>query len=240
MSAQVVPGVFRLPGVGPGVNAYLWFEPDVEGGPILFDTGWPMSGRGLVSSLIALGVRPQDLRIIAVTHADIDHIGRLARLFAVSGALVAAHEADALTIQSCSWRSMPPGNGRFGWLFDAFYARFPKSPVRVTMPLADGDELPGGWTVIHTPGHTPGHVSYFRERDRVLICGDVIATGGRQTFRFPTKIFTEDMAVNAASIRRLAELRPSVVCPGHGPILHDAAAGLAGFAARFPASLARP
>jgi glyoxylase-like metal-dependent hydrolase (beta-lactamase superfamily II) len=75
------------------------------------------------------------------------------------------------------------------------------------------------------PGHSPGHVAYWREADRVLVLGDVlnnmdVATGIRG-LREPKGVFTPDPARNRESARRLAALEPALVCFGHGPPLRD-------------------
>jgi glyoxylase-like metal-dependent hydrolase (beta-lactamase superfamily II) len=83
----------------------------------------------------------------------------------------------------------------------------------------------GGFTVLETPGHTPGHVSYWRERDRVLIAGDVLTNVNMSTgvsgLHEPLAFGTPDPARNRACARRLAELQPALVCFGHGPPLRD-------------------
>ena len=80
--AEIVPGLYRLGGIG-GVNAYLWLPQPGQSAPgeaILFDCGWPWSGRDLAASLAELGCGLSDLRAIAITHGDFDHAGPLAAL----------------------------------------------------------------------------------------------------------------------------------------------------------------
>ncbi len=78
---------------------------------------------------------------------------------------------------------------------------------------------------MHAPGHAPGEVIYFRESDRVAICGDVIRNMSYLTaltgMREPPDMFTYDPAENRRSIRRLADLNPSLILPGHGPEVTD-------------------
>jgi glyoxylase-like metal-dependent hydrolase (beta-lactamase superfamily II) len=79
--------------------------------------------------------------------------------------------------------------------------------------------------VLDVPGHSPGHVSYWRESDRVLIAGDVLNSmnliTGIPGLREPPKPFTADPAMNRESARRLAALEPSLVVFGHGPPVRD-------------------
>ena len=88
------------------------------------------------------------------------------------------------------------------------------------------------------PGHSPGHVSFWREADRTLICGDVFFHLNILTFAYglrqPPDLFTYDVPQNRASERRLAELDPAVACFGHGPPLRDPAA-IRAFVAGLPA-----
>jgi glyoxylase-like metal-dependent hydrolase (beta-lactamase superfamily II) len=95
-----------------------------------------------------------------------------------------------------------------------------------------------GFTVLETPGHSRGHVSYWRESDRVLIVGDVLTNINLATglggLHEPPRLFTPDPARNRASARRLAALRPQLACFGHGPPLRDPAR-LAAFVEALPA-----
>jgi len=79
--------------------------------------------------------------------------------------------------------------------------------------------------VIHAPGHARGEVIYFRESDRVAICGDVIRNMSYATslagIAEPPEQFTYDPEENRRSIRKLAELNPSLILPGHGPEVTD-------------------
>ncbi|HEX9115917.1 MAG TPA: MBL fold metallo-hydrolase [Anaerolineae bacterium] len=237
-AAEIVPGLYQLPGVS-GAGCFLWRPAGGEGRgstPILFDCGLPWSGRGLTASLVALGCDPEELEIIAITHDDIDHTGRLAPLQAVSGATVVAHDLEAPRITGEQWRRPPLLGGPLGpiaRLLDRFYQTWPHRPVRVGLQVTDGALLPDGWIAVHTPGHTPGHASYFHQRRGLLVAGDAVGRrGGR--LRFPMAVYTEDRAAATRSIRKLAELAPQVVVFGHGPALHDAAAPLREFAARLP------
>jgi hydroxyacylglutathione hydrolase len=105
--------------------------------------------------------------------------------------------------------------------------------------LAEGDTLTAGFVVYDTPGHSPGHVSFWRPADRTLICGDVLfnlrvplpIVGLRQ----PPGLLTADPAKNRESERRLSALEPATVGFGHGPALtDDAARKLSDFIGQLP------
>ena len=103
--------------------------------------------------------------------------------------------------------------------------------------LNEGDEV-AGFRVIHAPGHARGEVVFFRDSDRVAICGDVIRNisyaTGLPGIKEPPPIFTYDPAENRRSIRKLAELNPSLILAGHGPAVSDIAK-FERFVAQLPA-----
>jgi glyoxylase-like metal-dependent hydrolase (beta-lactamase superfamily II) len=107
---------------------------------------------------------------------------------------------------------------------------------KVDRVLVEGDEV-AGFQVLHTPGHAAGHVSFWRESDRVLIAGDVLNTMHpftmKRGLREPLEVFTPDPALNRKSIKRLAELEPALLLVGHGPPLRDPQQ-LTDLAARLP------
>jgi hydroxyacylglutathione hydrolase len=97
-------------------------------------------------------------------------------------------------------------------------------PHPVAKALKEDDEV-AGFTVLETPGHSRGHVAYWRESDRVLVLGDVLNNMNVMTgipgLHEPPDLFTPDPARNRESARRLAELKPSLACFGHGAPLRD-------------------
>src|SRR4051812_26980806 len=90
----------------------------------------------------------------------------------------------------------------------------------VARRLREGDEV-GGFTVLETPGHCAGHVSYWRAADRVLVLGDVLANFAPMGLSEPPALFSPDPAENRRSARRVAALQPAIVCFGHGRPLAD-------------------
>jgi hydroxyacylglutathione hydrolase len=109
-------------------------------------------------------------------------------------------------------------------------------PHPVARALIEGDEV-AGFTVLEVPGHSRGHLAYWREQDRVLLLGDVLNNVdlgfGISGLHEPPAILTPDPARNRASARRLAALRPSLTCFGHGAPLRDPGK-LADFVDRLP------
>ncbi|MGO9490224.1 MAG: MBL fold metallo-hydrolase [Solirubrobacteraceae bacterium] len=123
-----------------------------------------------------------------------------------------------------------------GWL-NALQQRFWTGPPHpVSRALAEGDEV-ADFTVLEAPGHSPGHLAYWRESDRVLILGDVLnnvnVRTGAPGLHEPPAVFTADPPRNRRSARRLAALRPLLTCFGHGAPLRDPGR-LADFVERLP------
>lgn len=212
---QIAPDVFQIPLMPRnGINAYLV-------GGVLVDTGVKQSAKKLLGEL-----KGRPIEAIALTHAHVDHAGSARRLAGELGVPVWTGAKDREATETGVGVKKPtfdrPG---LAPVADAL-GKFPSVPV--ARDLREGDELAAGFTVLDTPGHSPGHVSYWRESDRVLICGDVFFNMHVLTMvpglRQPVGAFTPDPALNRESERRLAALEPSVVGFGHGPVLADGAA----------------
>ena len=193
------------------INAYLL-------GDVLIDTGVKQSA-GKIARLLA----GRDISAIALTHAHGDHAGSMKQLSAELGVPIwcgaadrPAAESGEVVLSSTVDRPGLSTIARAG-------AGFPAAPIART--LAEGDELAAGFTVLDTPGHSPGHVSFWREEDRTLICGDVFFNMNLLTtipgLRQPPSLFTPNPAQNRESERRLAALEPRTVGFGHGPVMKD-------------------
>jgi glyoxylase-like metal-dependent hydrolase (beta-lactamase superfamily II) len=184
----------------------------------------------LFQSLASLGCPVEQVRTVAITHDDYDHSGALAELVDRSGANVVAHRVEVDSLQGGAWREMPRRNNAFSMVLRAVtgvaYAAQPKHPVAVTQAVEDGAVLPGGWVAIHTPGHTPGHLSYWQPEARVLIAGDALGSQMRGQIRAPIGAYSVDNDEVARSVAKLAALEPDVICFGHGPELVGGAAPL--------------
>jgi hydroxyacylglutathione hydrolase len=223
---EIAPDVFHLPVVPRnGVNTYLV-------GDVLVDTGLRTSAKKIMGEL-----KGRELKAIALTHAHGDHGGSARKLAAELGLPVWVGAADreaAETGKIVKRASLErPGISTVARLM----GDFPGVPV--ARDLHEGDELAAGFTVLDTPGHSPGHVSYWRESDRVLICGDVFFNMHLLTtvpgLRQPPTLFTPDPAMNRDSERKVARLEPRVAAFGHGPVIEDdTAAKLSGFVAKLP------
>ena len=239
-SSIVVPGLYRLTHIR-GVNAYLWLPRSGQptpGEPILFDCGWPWSGRDLTASLAELGCRRSDVRTLAITHADFDHVGPLAELANEGLAEILTHELEAPRLASGQWRTLPGAGASLDPIVFAAgpaYRLWPRRPVQVTRSIRDGAEIGDGWVAVHTPGHTPGHTAFFHVETKVLIAGDALGSVRNGHLRLPKRIYAEDWEAALRSVRTLAALQPTVICFGHGRELRPASGMLQALAETLPA-----
>ena len=182
------------------VNAYLVDD-------ILFDcrTRWA-AGR------ITRELRGRKVSMLALTHAHPDHWGAAPELSATLGIPVACHESD-LGVVSGERLAGSHFAFQLGRLF------WENGTCDNVVTLRDGDMV-GDFRVVHTPGHSDGHVIYFRESDGLAIVGDLFNTMGMWTRRIrieePPANLSVDMTENRRSIMKLLELGPSMVLPGHG------------------------
>ena len=159
----------------------------------------------------------------ALTHAHPDHQGASHAICTKLKIPLWSGDADASAMEKPGeiMARMPKH-----WLSGSVGRLWTGPPHPVARRLREGDQV-GTFTVIETPGHTAGHISFWREKDRVLITGDVLCNiniwNGWVMLREPEAIFTVDPAQNRRSARRFLSLEPKLVCFGHGPPLRDTA-----------------
>lgn len=167
---------------------------------------------------------------IILTHGHFDHVGALATLAQEWGVRVYAHSLELPFLTGRS--SYPPPDPTVGGgMMSLMSWMYPKGPIDVLehiQALPADNTIPGfpEWKYIHTPGHSPGHISLFRESDKVLIAGDAFVTtqtesainalSYRKRLSGPPKYFTCNWASAKISVLKLAALDPEIVATGHG------------------------
>jgi len=208
----------------------LWDERD---GATLIDAGVPGSHVEIEGHLARLGLGWKDIRRLLLTHQDIDHIGGARAVVDASGAEVLAHEGDVPYIQG-ERRLLKMDPSRIETMLGALPPErragvremllHPPS-VHVDRVVSDGERLPyrDGLLVVHTPGHTPGHLSIFLGRDRLLVSGDALrVVDGEMAGPSPTA--TADVPQAMASLRKLLSLPIDRVLCYHGGLTRPGAA----------------
>ena len=204
---RLADDLYLLRGFPPNaINVYL-------AGGVLIDAATRHSARRILRQLAGRTVTAH-----ALTHAHPDH----------QGASKEVCEALAIPLW-CGERDVNAMETRdFGqpdhWINRVIDRVWAGPPRKVDRALREGDEV-GGFEVLDVPGHSPGHVAYWRPADRILVLGDVLNNMNVMTgvpgLHEPRTIFTVDPPRNRESARRLAGLEPALACFGHGPPLRD-------------------
>lgn len=195
---------------------------DEHHGPTLVDAGLPNRIEAIEQAMSEAGVRLTDLRRLVLTHQDLDHIGSAAAIVRASNAQVIAHVADTPHIEGAlPWIKRPP---------PAVLETLPPEvragiecgaePVHVDHQVQDDEVLEGGLRVVFTPGHTPGHISLYLERDRILITGDALTANEGRVLP-PLARATPDMPEAMRSVAKLAALDVQLLVAYHGGVVKD-------------------
>ena len=235
---EILPGVHLLS---------LWQENvyllDAGGEATIIDTGIQFERKTLVDALTLQLGDLRRLKTILQTHAHCDHAGNSVYLSQLTGAQIWINQLEAPFLNSKK-TYIPSGLQAIsirGFCFAMGEIIFPVQRGPVHRLLADGEtvESPiGSLRVIHTPGHTIGHTSYYHEERSILFSGDAILNVNpwkRKTeLCLPVTIFSTNMKVARQSATKLAEIEPESLLSQHGhPILGQASAQLRAFAAPF-------
>jgi len=167
---------------------------------VLIDTGIEGTWIKLKEFLQSLRMDLKDVGLIVLTHHHGDHVGSLKKLVELSRAEVAAHKAELELIKS-------------------------KTGIEPSIALKDGDRI-RGLTVIHTPGHTPGHIALLDEMTRTIFVGDLLYEEGGTLFEIPHR-YSMDSEGNRRSITKLRDFDFDNLAPSHGrPLIGNGRAKL--------------
>jgi glyoxylase-like metal-dependent hydrolase (beta-lactamase superfamily II) len=216
---ELAPGVWRVPTAPRDlVNTFVFVEDD--GQVTLVDAGAKRAPKKVVAGLAHIGVAPDDVTRLLVTHAHPDHVGGLSGLRGRTGATVAVHERDAAYVREGKGPVLDHST-----LGGRLMRRKGKSaPTPVDDELVDGQvlDVAGGLRVLHTPGHTPGHIALLHEPSRVLITGDSVLNAFNR-MRWPAGWLCTDAALNRRTASALADADYEVAAFTHGPEIRDRA-----------------
>lgn len=224
LNTDVAPGVHRLERAA--TNVYLV---EVDDRLLVVDAGLPRMWAQLHQALTHLGKTPADVAGVLLTHGHFDHVGMAARIQREWNVPIWVHQADSALARH-PYRYQREQSRIF------FPLRHPASlPILGRMaaagalwvrgvddlePVGIGSELPGGPTLIHTPGHTFGHVAvHFPDRDAVIV-GDALVTVDPYTGRVGPRVVpgaaTANVALARQSLSAVVDTHAKVVLPGHG------------------------
>jgi len=227
MLRQVAPEVFQI-SLMPrnSINCYI-----IEG--VLVDSGIRSSYTSVKKSLQKIPVHQHIL-----THAHADHQGCSDQICAEFEIPLLCHPDEVFRTETGMVTHGYPTPQHWVAKFQQKY--WAGQGHKVERTIVENDRI-GNFQVIETPGHSEGHISLFRERDGVLIIGDVATNMNLLTtatgLRLPPKIFTSDQQLNIKSLQKLAKLNPAIICFGHGPVMQNTNRKFEQFVAKCSAAI---
>ncbi len=225
-AAEVVPGVVRL-----GTDVVNWYLVESDGKVVVVDAGQPAYRPQLDRGLRALGRKPADVAAVILTHAHADHIGVAEKLRTELGIPVYVHKDDeelaktrkafGKTEASMLPYLRHPAALKLLAHLSTSGGLPPKIEEVVTFEADDELDVPGRPRVIHTPGHTMGHVAFHFPQHGALFAGDLICTwnpltGGRGPQLLP-RAFNLSTPSMLDSLTKIQDLDANAVLVGHGP-----------------------
>lgn len=211
MLHQIAPEVFHI-SLMPrnSINCYI-----IEG--VLVDSGIRNSYTTIRKALHKMPVYQHIL-----THAHADHQGCSDQICTEFGIPLLCHPNEVFRTETGMVTHDYPTPQH--WIAKLQQKYWAGQGHKVDQTIVENDKI-GNFRVIETPGHSPGHISLFRERDGVLIIGDAATNMNLLTtetgLRLPPNLFTSDQQRNIRSLQKLAQLNPAIICFGHGPILRN-------------------
>jgi len=223
-------------------NAYMV---KTRRGWYLIDTGTAGNAEKIVEIAERhFGERPPEA--ILLTHGHFDHAGNAAELSDHWDAQVFAHKLELPFLTGKD--KYPPPDPTVGGFMGFMIRFFPNKAYDLGDRVAEFPRNPlPGWELIETPGHSPGHCSFFRSDDHALIAGDAITTvkqcnmvtmlSQAQQVWLPPEYYTCDWQSAHESVKELAQLEPSLIAAGHGKPMRgaDARTQLQDLATEWPA-----
>jgi glyoxylase-like metal-dependent hydrolase (beta-lactamase superfamily II) len=216
---KLTNNLYRIPTLGSFINTYAFINDD--GSVTLVDCGLKKAPAKIVDGLASIGKHPKDVEDIILTHAHDDHIGGAAKMIELSNPkFIFMHEEDSSYPEK---GTTPKVDTRT--ISGKLMSRMPASkytPFKVNKELKDGEliDTAGGLKVIHTPGHTEGHISLLHLESKTLITGDSIFN---MTSRLAWSLsgFCVDYLQSQETAKRFVDLDFKHAAFTHGPEIMD-------------------
>ena len=214
------------------VNVIMIGYPD-KGDWFLVDAGMPGSAEELLSVAEKRFGRHRPPAAVLLTHGHFDHVGSIVKLLEAWKVPVYAHVMEFPYLTGLKNYPEPDTSVEGGMLAKLSFL-YPHQAIdikEVLRPLPADGSVPGlpDWRWIHTPGHTPGQIAFFRELDKTLLSGDAFITVRQDSFykvlvqkkeiNGPPRYLTTDWPAAWESVRKLEALQPDLVVSGHGPAM---------------------
>ena len=216
---------------------------------VLVDAGMPKSAQTILNKVKKRFPKNDRPSAIILTHGHFDHVGSIVKLIEEWECPVYVHPLE-IPFLNGSTAYPEPDTTVEGGMLAKISSIYPHEPIDISPALVHLPEdyfLPGlpGWEWIHTPGHTPGHISLFRKEDRTLIAGDAFVTVKTDSFyrvltqkkeiQGPPVYLTTDWSAARESVQKLENLQPDLVITGHGEHMEgeELSGGLRELVSRF-------
>lgn len=217
---KITPHLYQI-NLG-AVNAFLIEDEDLT----LVDAGYPGHAAKIFAAIRKAGKDPAQIKRVLITHAHPDHVGGLATIADKQALDIYMHPKDADLMEK-GMALRPNLKPAPNLLFRLMAQMLKKegagkvAPVQVTHRVSDGEIIPvaGGLEVIHTPGHSAGHIAFLLKKDRVLIAGDICGN----VLGLGYSIVYEDITLGMQSILKAANYDFDKAVFGHGKALMKSA-----------------
>jgi glyoxylase-like metal-dependent hydrolase (beta-lactamase superfamily II) len=221
---RAAEGVWCMRGGFPHRTMNMYFIEEPGGGVTLFDAGI----RAMTRNVLKVGRTMGGIKRVVLSHAHLDHRGTAPAIDApilchpdeVSYAQGHGHPYAELS-RLPAWTKVGPTRAGYPFLFKMWDG----GPVKIDETLSEGDSV-AGFEVVHLPGHAPGLIALWRERDRLALASDSYysldtTTGEFGPPRLPLDLFNIDTEQARASLRKLAALEPRLSWSGHADPVTD-------------------
>jgi glyoxylase-like metal-dependent hydrolase (beta-lactamase superfamily II) len=219
MAIQIANNLYRLPTLGSFINSYAFVNSDSS--VTLVDCGLEGSYKKLIKDLARIRKHPKDVKNIILTHAHDDHVGGSAKMIQECDVKnVLMHEEDSHLPPT--GKTPPRDDSRFSGKIMKLIPDKGYEPFAITKKLKDGEiiDTAGGLKVIHTPGHTDGHISLLHFESETLITGDSIFNmTSRMTWALSG--FCVNYKQSQETAKKFLNLDFKNACFTHGPEIRE-------------------